>query len=120
VNGRQGCTDGDDPIEYALFALPIHGGKSAAARTFLRSLEAERKSDYAASEQRLGITRELWAAVRQFVASRDAFDLWFKQQVNDTTRVDLNLPPDRALSDIPSVYDGSAAEIEDKIQLTSV
>jgi hypothetical protein len=128
-------------MEYALFALPIHAGKSAAARTFLETLEAERKSDYAASEQRLGITKEVWAiqttpngelfvvffqaaditgAVRQFVESRDEFDLWFKQQVNDTTGVDLNVPPEGALSDILSVYEASVAEVQDKTQLTRV
>jgi hypothetical protein len=118
-------------MEYALFALPIHDGKTAAARAFLQNLESERKADYAASEQRLGITKEVWAiqqtpmgelfvvffqapniagAVGQFVGSRDAFDLWFKEQVKDTTGVDLNVPPSGALSDILSVYDASAPE----------
>jgi hypothetical protein len=41
----------------------------------------------------------------QFVGSRDAFDLWFKEQVKDTTGVDLNVPPTGALSDILSVYE---------------
>lgn len=127
-------------MEYALFALPIYGGKSAAARTFLAKLETERKSAYAASEQRLGITRELWAiqttpegelfvvffqaddipgAVRQFVESRDQFDLWFKQQVNDTTGVDLNVQPNGALSEILSIYNASAAEAQHKTQFTA-
>ena len=118
-------------MEYALFALPIRDGKSAAARAFLRDLESERKADYAASEQRIGITKEVWAiqqtpmgelfvvffqgadiagAVAQFVGSRDAFDLWFKEQVMDTTGVDLNVPPQGALSDILSVYEASAAD----------
>jgi len=118
-------------VEYALFALPIHDGKAAAARTFLQDLEQERKADYVASEQRLGITKEVWAiqqtpmgelfvvffqapdiagAVAQFVGSHDAFDLWFKEQVKDTTGVDLNVPPPGALSDIVSVYEASAAD----------
>jgi hypothetical protein len=117
-------------VEYALFALPIHDGKSAAARAFMQDLERERKADYAASEQRLGITKEVWAiqqtpmgelfvvffqapdiagAVAQFVGSRDAFDLWFKEQVKDTTGVDLNVPPPGALSDVLSVYEAHAA-----------
>jgi hypothetical protein len=117
-------------MEYALFALPIHDGKSAAAHTFLQDLESSRKAEYAASEQRLGITKEVWAiqktamgelfvvffqapdiagAVGQFVGSRDAFDLWFKAQVKDTTDVDLNVPPPGALSDILSVYEAAAA-----------
>jgi hypothetical protein len=112
-------------MEYALFALPIQSGKSDAARAFLNKLETERKSDYGASEQRLGITKEVWAmqqspmgelfvvffqspdiggSVNEFVNSRDDFDLWFKQQVKDTTGVDLNTPPSGPLSEILSVY----------------
>ena len=112
-------------MEYALFALPIHDGQSATARGFLQELEDTRKPEYASSEQRLGITKEVWAiqqtptgqlfvvffqapdiseAVAQFVRSRDSFDLWFKEQVKETTGVDLNVPPQGALSDILSVY----------------
>jgi hypothetical protein len=43
---------------------------------------------------------DIAGAVGQFVASRDAFDLWFKAQVKDTTDVDLNMPPPGALSDV--------------------
>jgi hypothetical protein len=117
-------------MEYALFALPILEGKSAAARAFLAELEGTRKADYAASEQRLAITKEVWAiqntpmgdlfvvffqapdipgAVGQFVGSREAFDLWFKDQVKDATGVDLNVPPAGALSDVLSVYDAQLA-----------
>src|SRR5262245_8568198 len=116
-------------MEYALFALPIQAGESEAARAFLAELEGQRKNDYATSEQRLRISKEVWAiqqsptgdlfvvffqspdiagSVGQFVASRDEFDLWFKQQVKETTGVDLNVPPPGALSDILSVYDAGA------------
>lgn len=119
-------------MQYALFALPIHADKTEAARAFLQELETRQKADYAASEQRLAITKEVWAiqqtpmgnlfvvffqtddvpgAVGQFVASRDEFDLWFKAQVKDTTGVDLNVPPPGALSDVLSVYEaGVSAE----------
>ena len=117
-------------MEYALFALPIQSDKSEAARAFLGELEGQRKAAYATSEQRLGITKEVWAiqqspmgdlfvvffqspdiagSVGQFVASRDEFDLWFKEQVKDATGVDLNIPPPGALSDILSVYEAGAA-----------
>ena len=113
-------------MEYALFSLPIQSGKSAAARGFLEELEKQRKADYAASERRLGITKEVWAiqagpesdrfvvffqsegiaaAVRQFVGSKDEFDLWFKSQVKETTGVDLNVPPPGPLSEVLSVYE---------------
>jgi hypothetical protein len=113
-------------MEHALFALPVQAGKGEAARQFLRELEGERKAAYAESEQRLGITKEVWAiqqipsgeqfviffqgadiagAVGQFVASQDAFDLWFKQQVHETSGIDLNVPPPGPLSEILSVYE---------------
>jgi hypothetical protein len=113
-------------MQYALFALPIQAGKADAARAFLQELEGTRKSEYAASEQRLKITKEVWAlqqspmgelfvvffqtedvggAVGQFVNSKNEFDLWFKAQVKGTTGVDLNVPPPGPLSDILSVYE---------------
>ena len=113
-------------MQYALFALPIQAGKLDAARAFLQELEGARKSQYATSEQRLKITKEVWAiqqspmgelfvvffqsedvngAVGQFVNSQEAFDLWFKSQVRDTTGVDLNVLPAGPLSDILSVYE---------------
>ncbi len=113
-------------MENALFALPIQSGKTDAARAFLHQLEGERKSQYAVSEKRLGITKEVWAiqespmgplfviffhapdiggALRQFVGSQDEFDQWFKKQVMDTTGVDLNVPPPGPLSEILSVYE---------------
>jgi hypothetical protein len=122
-------------MEYALFALPIQSGQLESGRSFLHQLETERKADYAASEQRLGITKEVWAlqqtpmgdlfvvffqspdmggSISQFVGSQDGFDQWFKANVRETTGVDLNIPPPGPLSDILSVYEargaGSAAE----------
>lgn len=116
----------EDFVEYALFALPIQPGKTQSARTFLRELDGTRKQDYAASEQRLGITKEVWAiqqtphgdlfavffqgndiqeAVGQFVGSQDAFDQWFRRQVHEISGVDLNVPPPGPMSDILSIYE---------------
>ncbi len=113
-------------MQYALFSLPIQSGQTEAARAFLTELESGRKSQYAASEQRLGITREVWAvqqtpmgelfviffqsddisgALGQFVESQDGFDQWFKGQLSDITGVDLNVPPQGPLSEILSVYE---------------
>ena len=113
-------------MEYALFSLPIQPGKTPSARKFLDELERQRKADYATSEQRLGITKEVWAlqespqgdrfvvffqsndiagAVRQFVGSKDGFDLWFKNEVKESTGVDLNVPPPGPLSEVLSVYE---------------
>jgi hypothetical protein len=119
-------------MEYALFSLPIHSGRAEAARAFLLDLEGDRNNQYATSEQRLGITKEVWAiqqtpagecfvvffqsdnigeSVGQFVASADEFDRWFKRQVADLTGVDLNVPPPGPLSDILSVYEVAESRV---------
>jgi hypothetical protein len=112
-------------MDQTLFALPIPAGKTDDARTFLQELEGERKGQYAASERRLGLTRELWAiqptpmgdlyvvyiagediarAFQQFAASQDEFDVWFKRRVLETTGADLNTPPPGPMSEILSDY----------------
>jgi hypothetical protein len=96
------------------------------ARQFLHDLDNERGAAYAESERRLGISKEVWAiqstpqgdqyvvffqgadiggAIGQFVASRDEFDVWFKERVQDTTGVNLNVSPPGPLSEILSVYE---------------
>jgi hypothetical protein len=112
-------------MDQTLFALPILPGQTEAARAFLAELENERKSHYATSEQRLGLSEEVWAiqsspqgdlyvvyiagenigaAFGQFAASQDAFDVWFKDRVKATTGADLNNPPPGPMSEILSDY----------------
>ena len=112
-------------MDRTCFALPIRTGQTDTARAFLQELEAQRKDQYAASEQRLGITTEVWAiqelpagalyavyiaaddlarAFQIFAASQDPFDRWFKDRVATTTGVDLNTPPAGPLSEVLSVY----------------
>jgi len=113
-------------MDRTCFALPLLAGKTEAARAFLHELEGERKLAYAASEERLGLTKEVWAvqtlptgdcfvvyfegadiaqAFRQFAASQNAFDRWFKDRVRETTGADLNVPPPGPMSDVLSVYE---------------
>jgi hypothetical protein len=112
-------------MDQTLFALPILPGKSDAARAFLVELEGERKGQYATSEGRLGLTKEVWAiqagpqgdlfvvyfagesiaeAFRRFAGSQDAFDVWFKGRVKETTGADLNSPPPGPMSEILSDF----------------
>jgi hypothetical protein len=112
-------------MDQTLFALPIRPGQADAARAFLGELEGGRRAQYAASERRLGLTKEVWAiqatpqghqfvvyfagrdigaAFGQFAASRDAFDEWFKERVRATTGVDLDTPPPGPLSEVLSDY----------------
>jgi len=113
-------------MDITCFALLILPGKEDAARAFLRELEGPRKEQYATSEQRLGITKEVWAvqqtpqgsllvvyfeggdigkAFQQFATSHDEFDQWFKRQVREVTGADLNTPPPGPLSEVLSRYE---------------
>ena len=117
-------------MDCTCFALPLLAGKGDAARAFLRDLEGEHKTAYAASEQRLGLTKEVWAlqalpggeafvvyiegpdvgeAFRRFAASQDVFDQWFKARVRETTGADLNTPPPGPMSEVLSVYEAAPA-----------
>jgi hypothetical protein len=117
-------------MDRTVFALPLLAGKTEAARAFLRELEGERKAAYGVSEERLGLTKEVWAlqslpggdsfvvyfegadvagAFRQFAASQDEFDRWFKDRVRETTGADLDTPPPGPMSEILSVYEAAAA-----------
>ena len=101
-------------MDQVCLVLPIKQGKSDAARAFMNELETVRKGDYAVSERRIGIDKEAWylastPAGDQFVAymetpdfghaletfsrSRDAFDMWFKARLDESTGLDLNHPP---------------------------
>ena len=107
------------------FALPVIEGKTGDAEAFFTDLENIRKRDYAASEARIGVTKEAWYiqhtpmgdllvayiespdaanALRLFSQSNDAFDQWFKRRLADVTGVDLNNPPPWPLSDLVSSF----------------
>jgi hypothetical protein len=101
-------------MDHICLALPVLAGKAPQARTFMKQLDESRREEYDRSERRIGITKELWflaqlpagdqligymesadfqRALTMFVASRDAFDLWFKEQMLAVTGFDLNNPP---------------------------
>ncbi len=113
-------------VDAVCFALPILEGKSEDARAFFEELETQRKNAYAASEQRINITKEAWYmqqtpqgdlllayiespdfadALSKFSKSQDEFDDWFKRRVAEVTGVDLNDPPLGPLSEQLSSYE---------------
>ena len=112
-------------MDQICLVLPILPGKTAVARDFMRELEGAHSVEYAQSERRIGIVKEVWYLASmpsgdQFVAymespdfrnalalfsqSHDEFDLWFKQRLADATGVDLNNPPSMQLPDLLSAY----------------
>jgi hypothetical protein len=115
-------------MDQFCLALPILPGQSNDARAFMEELEGPRKSQYAASEQRIGITKEAWrraalpsvdhliaymesadiqSVIGTFSGSQDAFDLWFKRRLLETTGLDMhNLPADMQFPELLSAYAG--------------
>ncbi len=113
-------------MDQVCFALPVLEDKTEDARAFFKGLQTQRKSDYAASEQRINITKESWHlqhspqgdlllayiespdfadALGMFSQSRDEFDQWFKRRLAEVTGVDLNDPPPGPLSEQLSSYE---------------
>lgn len=113
-------------MDHIGFALPVQPGKSADARAFLTELDGPRKGQYAASERKIGITKELWffqqtpngdlivaymesadfgQALGMFSQSKEEFDAWFKERLANVTGVDLNNPPPGPLSELLSHYE---------------
>ena len=94
-------------------AFPILPGKTEEARRFAQEAMGPRGDEAAASFRRLGVTRETWhvqttpmgdmvivvmeaadpaAAFKQWAASNDPYDKWFKQQAGVMTGLDFNTP----------------------------
>ena len=117
-------------MEQICLVLPVQQGRSDDAREFMRELEAARKPDYARSEERIGITKEVWflaaapggdalvgymetgdfaKALGLFSQSQDEFDMWFKRRMADCTGVDLNNPPAMTLPELLSSYSAEEA-----------
>lgn len=118
-------------MDHMCLALPVLAGKSGVARDFMRQLDGARGAEFAASEQRIGIGKELWylaqlpsgdhligymeaadfnRALTLFVASRDAFDMWFKERMCEVTGLDLNNPPaNMVMPELLSHYEAAVA-----------
>jgi hypothetical protein len=117
-------------VQQICLVLPVVSGHADDARDFMRELEASRKQEYDRSEERIGITKEVWylaplqdgellvaymeaddfgAALSLFSQSRDDFDMWFKRRLADVTGVDLNDPPELTLPELLSSYSAVSA-----------
>ena len=47
-------------MDHICLTIPVLPGSGAAARSFMGELDSTRREDYADSEQRIGIEKELW------------------------------------------------------------
>jgi hypothetical protein len=117
-------------VDQICLTIPVLSGQGDAARSFMEELEGTRRDDYADSERRIGIDKELWFisdlgeqemliaymetgdfehALGLFSGSRDPFDLWFKERLANVTGLDLNDPPEMQLPELLSHYDARAS-----------
>jgi hypothetical protein len=117
-------------MDHICLTIPVLAGHGEAARAFIGELDRAHRSAYAESEQRIGIDKELWfisdlggqellvaymesgdfgRALEQFSASREPFDMWFKEQLANVTGLDLNDPPEMQLPELISHYEAAAA-----------
>jgi Family of unknown function (DUF6176) len=108
-------------MQRIAFAAPILPGKTEAFRDAMRA-ESERKQEFEASRERLGITREaVWlqhtpagdvaiiymeaedlkAAFDGLGASQDPFDRWGRGMIRDVHGIDLTqgFPPPEQLAE---------------------
>jgi hypothetical protein len=97
-----------------MVALPIKAGQTEAARAFAKECIGPRFAEYDASERQINIPVENWYLLRvpdgdrfviqveapdlmsslgAFIASREPFDVWFKEQVLAFTGYDFNAGP---------------------------
>jgi hypothetical protein len=109
-----------------LGAFPVLEGKDDEARKFAQET-LDRIDEFAASERRLGVTKEEWSlqqtpmgsmvvvrfegsdvakAFDGFAQSNEPFDLWFRQRVKEISGVDLGQPMPGPLPEI--IFDWSS------------
>lgn len=112
-------------MEQVCLVLPLLESQEATTRRFLEELDTERTAEYRASQERLGITKEMWflagsngsstliayieadafeAAVGTMAGSQDPFDAWFKERLASCTGLDLNDPPPLVLPELLATY----------------
>jgi hypothetical protein len=125
VVGRRSCLIGV-AMNHVCLTFAVLPGQEERARAFMGELEGARRVAYAESERRVGIDKELWfigvlgdqevligymessdfaSAMALFSASRNGFDLWFKEHLDTVTGVDLNDPSDIQLPELVSRYE---------------
>lgn len=114
-------------MDQVCVVFPVLPGKTEDARAFMRELDTTRMAEYDRSEQAIGVTKELWflasvpggdalvgyveaedfgKAVAQFGASKEPFDVWFKDRMREVTGVDFsNIPADFRPPELLSRYE---------------
>lgn len=103
--------DGSRGTPYG-FMVPVTEGQSAVAEALVAAVTGERKAEFEASRERMGLLREhVWRqgdayvivgesadpaeTAEKFRTSEDPFDVWMREQVSTFAGVDFSQPSPR-------------------------
>lgn len=128
--GRRVRCDGigrrkEDGMERMCLTVPVRPGRRADLVGFMHEVDGPRHGELGATERRIGITREVFFladrgdhdrlvmylegesigdSLGSFIASREPFDVWFKERFAACTGVDLNDPPPLEPAELLAAY----------------
>jgi hypothetical protein len=112
-------------MERMCLLLPIRPGRRDELVEFMREINGPRHRELGATEQRIGVTREVFFlagggdhdqlvmylegesladSLAAFIDSREPFDVWFKERFAVCTGVDLNDPPPLEPAELLAAY----------------
>lgn len=112
-------------MERMCLTIPIRPGRRSDLVGFMHEVDGPRHGELGATERRIGITREVFFladggdhdrlvmylegesigdSLGSFIASREPFDLWFKERFAACTGVDLNDPPPLEPAELLAAY----------------
>lgn len=111
-------------MERMCLLVPVKPGLRDELMEFMREVNGPRHRELAATEQRIGVTREVFflaggdhdqlvmylegesigGSLGSFIASREPFDVWFKERFAACTGVDLNDPPPLEPAELLAAY----------------
>lgn len=112
-------------MERMCLSMPVRPGRRDQLLEFMAEVDGPRHGELAATERRIGISREVFFlgdgddhdrlvmylegesigdSLGSFIASREPFDMWFKDRFAACTGVDLNDPPPLEPAELLAAY----------------
>jgi hypothetical protein len=112
-------------MERMCLLVPVRPGRRDELMEFMREVNGPRHREFGATEERIGVTREVFflagdgdhdqlvmylegesigGSLGAFIASREPFDVWFKERFAACTGVDLNDPPPLEPAELLAAY----------------
>jgi hypothetical protein len=112
-------------MERMCLTIPVRPGRRDELVEFMREVDGPRHDELGTTERRIGVTREVFFlaaggdhdllvmylegeslgdSLGSFIASREPFDVWFKERFAACTGVDLNDPPPLEPAELLAAY----------------